>query len=69
MPAPRPNAAVTPPATYSTEDRRRDSEDLTAALLSLAAARDFDQPVELTPRQATLIIRYLTQHKIVPYGF
>jgi hypothetical protein len=50
-------------------NRREDSRDLTATLRSLAAARDFDQPVELTPRQATLIIRYLTQHKIVPYGF
>lgn len=52
-----------------TEDRRRDSAKLTATLQSLAAARDFDQPVELTPQQATLLIRWLAQHKIVPYGF
>lgn len=55
------------PRTTSTADRRKDNEELTAAVLALAAARDFDQPVTLTARQATLMVQYLKQHKIVPY--
>lgn len=49
--------------------KREDSIDFSLAMRSLAAARDFDQEVTLTPRQATLIIRFMAQHKILPYGF
>lgn len=52
-----------------TRDRRKDAEDLEATMQALRAARDYDQPVTLTPRQASLIILWGRVHKILPHWF